>query len=140
MSKAALQASNTSSQNLIAGASINVGSLRLKFGRDIAINSGNIAIKTCGYYTISQNVVIQPTGIGPVAVKLQHNGIDIPGAIAYGYATVADQNVSLSIPSTLIRVKCGDGCPCETIPDTLTTVLVEGPGVVTSVLTNAVRQ
>lgn len=140
MSKAALQASNTSSQNVIADGNINVGSIRLKFGRDITINSGNVAIKSCGYYTVNQLVTIQPTAIGPVAVKLQHNGVDIPGAIAYGYATVADQNVTLNLGSILVRVKCMDGCPCENIPDTLTTVLVEGPGVVTSVVTSVVKQ
>ena len=135
MSRAALQASNTNVQSVVEGGAINVGSVNLRFGRDICTNNGSAVIKTCGYYDCHQTVTIQPTAAGEVAVKLQHNGVDIPGAIAYGYATAAAQNVTLSLDA-LLRVTCNNGCPCDSIPDTLTTVLVAGPGDVTSVLTS----
>lgn len=138
MSKAALQASSTSVQAVIADGQINVGNARLRFGRDIGINNGSLTFKSCGYYKVDYLVTIQPTAIGETSVKLQHNGVDIPGAIAYGYATVADQNVTLNI-STIIRVVCNNGCPCESIPDTVSSILVTGPGNVTSVLVDVVK-
>ena len=127
MSKAALQASNTTVQSVVANGQINVGSIKLRFGRDIGVNNGSLAFKTCGYYKIDSSVTIQPTAIGEVAIKLQYNGADIPGAIAYGYATEASQNVTIPI-SSIIRVVCQNGCPCESIPDTVSVILVEGPG------------
>lgn len=138
MSKAALQASSTNVQAVIANGQINVGNAKLRFGRDIAVNNGSISIKTCGYYKIDSSVIIQPTAIGEVAVKLQHNGADIPGAISFGYATVADQNVTMNL-SSIVRVVCQNGCPCESIPDAVSIVLVDGPGDVVSTLTDVVK-
>ena len=138
MSKAALQASNTTMQAVIANGLINVGTIKLRFGRDIGLSNGSVSFKTCGYYAIDALVTIQPTAIGEVAIKLQHNGVDIPGAIAYGYATEASQNVTIPL-SSMIRVVCQNGCPCESIPDTVSIVLVEGPGNVTSVLTEVAK-
>lgn len=138
MSKAALQASNTNIQAVIANGQINVGNIKLRFGRDIGVNSGSIVFKSCGYYKVDAFVTVQPTAIGEVAIKLQYNGNDIPGTISYGYATVADQNVTVNI-SSLIRVVCQNGCPCESIPDSISIVLVEGPGNVTNVLADIVK-
>lgn len=138
MSKAALQAINTSTQNVEANGQINIGNPKLRFGRDICINNGSVSIKTCGYYNIDCAITVQPTAIGEVAVKLQHNSVDIPGAIAYGYATEASQSVTLNLGS-IIRVTCNNGCPCESIPDTVTPVLVSGAGEVASVLTKVVK-
>lgn len=138
MSKAALQASNINIQNVDANGQINVGSPRLRFGRDVSTNNGSISIKSCGYYSVDCSVTVQPTAIGDVEVKLQHNGVDIPGAIAYGYATEASQSVTLDL-GTLIRVTCNNGCPCENIPDTVTPILVTGAGEVVSVLTKVVK-
>ena len=138
MSKAALQASSTSVQAIVANGQINVGNIRLRFGRDIAVNNGSVAIKTCGYYKIDTSVTIQPTAIGEVAIKLQYNGVDIPGAMAFGYATEASQNITIPV-SSIIRVVCNQGCPCESIPDTVSIILVDGPGDVVSVLTDVVK-
>lgn len=138
MSKSALQASNTSVQSVLANGSINVGSPKLRFGKDICLNNGSIVLKNCGYYSINQTITIQPTAIGEVAVKLQHNGADILGAISYGYATEASQNVTLNV-SAIVKVNPGNGCPCENLPDTITTILVDVPGDVVSVLTDVVK-
>ena len=138
MSKAALQASNTSIQNVVVDSQINVGSINLRFGRDVCVNNGSVVIKTCGYYKIDQTVTVAPTEIGTVAVKMQHNGVDIPGAISYGYASAADQNVTLNL-SSIIRVVCNNGCPCEDIPDTVSLILVSGAGAVSPVLTDVVK-
>ena len=138
MSRSALQASSTNVQSVIANSQINVGSIKLRFGRDLGLSNSSIAVKTCGYYSIEAAVTIQPTAIGETAVKLQYNGVDIPGAIAYGYATEASQNVTVNLGS-IIRVTCNNGCPCENIPDTVSLVLVEGPGNVTNVLVDVVK-
>lgn len=137
MSKAALQASNTTIQNVVVDEQINVGSVKLRFGRDICTNNGSIVLKNNGYYAIDTTVTVQPTAIGEVAVKLQHNGADIPGAISYGYASVASQNVTLNI-NTIVRV-ANTGCPCESIPDTISIILVEGAGTVSPVLIEAYK-
>lgn len=139
MSRAALQAVNTNSQTVAEGGSINVGTIKLRFGRDLGINNGSVIVKTCGYYSVIFNVTVQPTEIGEVSVALQHNGVDIPGVVSYGYATEVGQNVTLTIP-TLIRVVCDNGCPCESIPDTITAVLTSGSGTVTSVVAEVTRQ
>lgn len=138
MSKAALQASNVSVQSVDVNGQINIGNPKLRFGRDICANNGSVSIKTCGYYNVNCVITVQPTAIGEVAVKLQHNGNDISGAIAYGYATEASQNVTLNLGS-IIRVICNNGCPCESIPDTVTPVLVTGAGEVVSVLTTVIK-
>ena len=138
MSKAALQASNVSIQSVDVNGQINIGNPKLRFGRDISVNNGSVSIKTCGYYNVNCCVTVQPTAIGEVSVKLQHNGTDISGAIAYGYATEASQSVTLNLGS-IVRVTCNNGCPCESIPDTVTAILVSGAGEVASVLTTVVK-
>lgn len=138
MSRAALQASNVSTQNVADNGLISVGSIKLRYGRDIGVNEGSLIFKGCGYYAIDEMITVQPSAIGEVSVKLQHNGVDIPGAIAYGYATVANQSVTLNIQS-IIRVVC-DSCPCENLPDSVSLILVSGgSAVVVDVLAKAIK-
>lgn len=138
MSRSALQASSTNVQSVAVDGQIGINSIKLRFGRDLGVNNGSIVIKSCGYYSVEASVTIQPSAVGPVGAKLQYNGADIPGAVAYGYAAVEDQNVTLNL-SSIVRVVCNNGCPCESIPDTVSIVLIEGPGNVTSVLAEAVK-
>ena len=138
MSKAALQASNNNVQSVVNGSQISVGSINLRFGRDICVNEGSIVFKSCGYYMIDCSVTAQPEAIGEVAVKLQHNGVDIPGATTFGYASAADQNVTMKL-SAMIRVTTNNSCPCQNLPDTLSCVLVDGAGDVVGVMTDVVK-
>lgn len=139
MSRSALQAVNVSNQNVAEGGLINVGTIKLRFGRDLGVNNGSVIVKTCGYYNLSFTITVQPTAVGGVSVQLQHNGVDIPGIVSYGYATAENQNVTLNL-STLVRIACNNGCPCESIPDTFSAVLTSGAGIVTSVVAEAIRQ
>jgi len=60
-------------------------------------------------------------------VALYDNGVQIPGAIAYGSVGTAGNAVTLPIETTIRQ-----GCCCNGV-DSITVVLLEGAGDVTNV-------
>ena len=80
-----------------------------------------------GYYTADCCVSVAPTAAGPVTVALYNNGVQIPGAIAYGAVSTAGDSVTLPIITTIRQ-----GCCCDSA-DNLTCVLIEGAGTVRNV-------
>ena len=76
---------------------------------------------------IDASVSVAPTAAGNVTVAVYDNGVQIPGAIAYGSTTTAENNVALPIVSTIRR-----GCNCDGA-DNITLMLLEGAGTVKNV-------
>jgi hypothetical protein len=80
-----------------------------------------------GYYTVDADVSVAPATAGPVTVALYNNGVQVPGAIAYGSVTTAGNPTCLCINTTVRQ-----GCCCDST-DNLTLVLIEGAGTVRNV-------
>ena len=80
-----------------------------------------------GYYKIDCNVSVVPTETGAVTVALYDNGVQIPGAIAYGSVDTAGNAVTLPLETTIRQ-----GCNCDSA-DNITVVLINGAGTVNNV-------
>lgn len=125
MSKSLIQVTNQSTQTVDVNSIISLGSVQRRFGCNCRLSGNAIECVGEGYYAIDCAVSVAPTAIGTVTVALYKNGAQIPGAIAYGSVSTAENPVTLPIEATIRQ------CCCET--STITCVLVEGPGTVQNV-------
>lgn len=121
MSRSLLQTANTSAQDVAEGGVIAPGNAVRRFGCNARLNGNAHEIGGEGYYTFDGAVSIAPAEIGDVTVALYENGVQIPGAIAYGSATAAGDYLTLPLVGTT-RLTC-----CEA-PAQITCVLVSGAG------------
>lgn len=127
MSRSLIQVANPSTQAVALNSIIPLGSVQRRFGCNLRLSGNAIECSGEGYYTLTGNVTIAPTAIGNVTVGVYVNGTQLPGAIAYGYATAATNPVTLPVEATIRQSCCCDSA------DNITLVLLEGPGDVQNV-------
>lgn len=122
MSRSLIQTVNQSEQAVAENGIFALGTVQRRYGKDLRLSGNGIEATGTGYFSIAASVSIAPTAAGAATVALYDNGVQIPGAIAYGTAAAAGDPVNLAIVSTIRR-----GCCCAGA-DSLTLVLVEGTG------------
>ena len=122
MSRSLIQTTNQTSQTVAENGIISLGSVLRRFGCNCRLSGNAIEVTGEGYYKIDANVSVAPTAAGPVTVALYNNGAQIPGAIAYSSVSTAGNSITLPIETTIRQ-----GCCCDSA-DSITCVLVEGPG------------
>ena len=127
MSKSLIQVANQSAQTVAVNSIIAPGSVQRRFGCNLRLSGNAIEVEGQGYYTVDACVSVAPTAAGTVTVALYANGVQVPGAIAYGSVSTAGSPVALPIVATLRQ-----GCCCDNA-DTLTLVLLAGAGTVQNV-------
>lgn len=127
MGKSLIQTANQSTQTVAANSIISLGSTQRRYGCGLRLSGNAIEVSDTGYFTVDATVSASPTAEGVVTVALYNNGVQVPGAIAYGSAATAGDNVTLPIVATIRR-----GCCCDSA-DNLTVVLVEGAGTVENI-------
>ncbi len=127
MGKSLIQVVNQSDQAAQENSVINLGTTQRRYGCDLRLSGNGIEVNGTGYYMIDASVSVAPTAAGNVTVAVYDNGVQIPGAIAYGSTTTAENNVALPIVSTIRR-----GCNCDGA-DNITLMLLEGAGTVKNV-------
>ena len=127
MSKSLIQVANQSSQTVAVNSIISLGSVQRRFGCNCRLSGNAIEVEGQGYYAVDASVTIAPTAAGTVTVALYCNGVQVPGAIASGATGTAGNPIALPIVATLRQ-----GCCCDNA-DTLTLVLLAGPGTVQNV-------
>lgn len=127
MGKSLIQVANQSQQNVNDDSIISLGSVQRRYGCNLRLSGNAIEVTGEGYYKADASVSVEPTVEGPVTVALYKNGVQIPGAIAYGTASAAEVPVTLPIVATIRQTCCCDSA------DNLTLVLLEGAGIVTNV-------
>lgn len=127
MGKSLIQTVNQSVQSLTENSMIGLGAVQRRYGCDLKMAGNGIEVTGTGYFTISACVSVAPTEAGNVTVAAYNNGIQIPGAIAYGSVSTAESPVTLPIIATIRR-----GCNCSNI-DNVTIMLVTGAGNVQNV-------
>ena len=132
MGKSLIQVANQSPQTVAAGGIISLGSTQRRYGCNLRLSGNGIEVNGEGYYTADLSVSVAPTAAGAVTVALFSDGVQIPGAIAYGTATAGD-NTNLSVNCTVRQ-----GCCCDSA-DNLTAVLIEGAGEVNNVSLRVVK-
>ena len=84
MGKSLIQTTNQSQQAVAVNSIISPGSVLRRFGCNLRLSGNAIEVVGEGYYKIDCNVSVAPTAVGSVTVALYNNGVQIPGAIAYG--------------------------------------------------------
>lgn len=134
MSRSLIQTANQSSQSVAANSIISLGSVQRRFGCNLRLSGNAIECSGEGYYTVNADVSLAPTAAGPVTVALYNNGVQVPGAIAYGSVSTAGNSTVLPLNTTIRQ-----GCCCDSA-DNLTLVLLEGPSTVTNVSMRVVKQ
>lgn len=127
MAKSLIQTTNQTVQNVNDNSIIDLGTVRRRYGCNLRLSGNGIEVVGEGYYMIDATVSVSPTTPGAVTVAIYDNGVQIPGAIAYGTTAAADDVVTLPIVTTVRQ-----GCRCQGI-DSLTAVLIEGAGDVTNI-------
>ena len=126
MSRSLIQVSNQSIQTVALNSIVTPGSVQRRFGCNCRLSGNGIELVGEGYYTIDSTVTVLPTTAGVVSVSLYDNGTQIPGAIASGYVSTAENPVTLPLIATIRQ-----GCCCDAA-DNITIVLTEGPGTVSN--------
>lgn len=124
MSRSLIQTANQSPQTVALNGIIAPGSVLRRYGCNCRLSGNAHEIIGEGYYKITGAVSVTPTAAGPVTVALYEDGVQIPGAIAYGSVSTAGNPVTLTLVTT-VRM----GCCCDT-SSMITAVLLDGPGVV----------
>lgn len=132
MSRSLIQTSNQSSINILANSVIPLGTVTRRFGQNLRLSGNGIEVVGEGYYTIEGTVSIEPEATGPVTIAIYQDGVQLPSAIAYGYAATADEPITLPVSGTT-RIGCCDSS------STLTIQLLEGSGVLLNVSARAER-
>lgn len=127
MSKSLIQVANQSTQAVAEQSIISLGSTQRRFGCNLRLSGNGIEVSGAGYYIIDADVSVAPTAAGAVTVAVYNNGVQIPGAIAYGSVSTAANPTTLSINTTVRQ-----GCCCDSA-DNLTLVLIAGTGNVQNV-------
>lgn len=133
MARALIQTANQSDQNVAVNSIISLGSVLRRYGCGCRLSGNAIELEGEGYFAVDASVSVSPTAAGAVTVALFADGVQVPGAIAYGTGTAAAP-VALPITTTIRRGCCGNGA------DMLTLVLVEGAGVVNNVSLRVVKE
>lgn len=118
MSKSAIYMANTSAQNVAVNGVITLGTIIRRFGPNVGLSGNAIQIEGPGYYNIDASFTVAPTAAGNVTITVFKDGVEIPGAIATGSTTTANNPINLSI-SSLVR----EFCECCEGPSNLTFVL-----------------
>lgn len=134
MSRSLIQTANQSIQAVAENSIINPGSTQRRFGCNLRLSGNGIEVNGEGYYTIDASVTVAPTAIGTVTVALYSNGVQIPGAIASGSVSTAENPVNLSICATIRQ-----GCCCDSA-DNITCVLLAGAGEVQNISLRVVKE
>ena len=106
---------------------ISLGTVIRRYGCNLKLSGNGIEVVGNGYYKILATVTVEPSAVGAVTVTTLVDGVEIPSAIASGYASVVDTPVTLPIVTTIRK-----GCPCNGASN-ITFTLVEGAGDVTNI-------
>ena len=101
--KSLLYTSNTTSQTVAPGGSIDLGYISRKYGNNITLNGNTIIFHSAGYYDLDLNAIFAATA-GNVKVDIIQNGTSIASATET-IATAATEVHSLAI-NTVVRVYC----------------------------------
>lgn len=127
MSRSLIQTTNQTTQSIAENSIISLGSVQRRFGCNLRLSGNAVEAVGEGYYTVSATVSVAPAATGPVTVAIYDNGVQIPGAIAYGTATAIGDLITLPLETTIRQ-----GCNCDSA-DSLTVRLVENSGGVQNV-------
>lgn len=134
MSKALIQVANQSTQTVAEDSIIELGSVQRRYGCNCRLSGNAIELVGEGYYTIDGTVSVAPTAAGPVTVALYNNGVQIPGAIAYGSVSTAGNPTTLPLVTTVRQ-----SCCCDSVSN-ITAVLLTGAGTIQNVSLRVIKQ
>ena len=107
MSKSAIYTVNSSNQSVAINGIINPGTTIRRYGPNLSLSGNAIQISGAGYYDIDASFTVAPSAVGSVTITAYLNNVAIPGGVATGSVSTANNPITLSI-SSLVR----EGCLC----------------------------
>lgn len=108
MSRSALYAANTAAQNLSIGSIVNFGNPVRRFGCNVNLSGGNVALNGTGYYDVDVSITFADTAAGTAVFTLLKDGVAVPGATATITTGTGSTVHSISIPA-IVRNTCCKG-------------------------------
>lgn len=130
MSQSAIYTVNSSAQNVAVNGIINLGTVIRRFGQNLSLSGNAVQISGAGYYDMDVSITVAPSAVGNVTVTAYKDNIAIPGAVATGSVSTANNPVNLSI-SSIVR----ESCPCCEGLSNITFVLTGTASSVTNIAT-----
>lgn len=129
--KSAIYTANTSVNTITlttaqSSASLPLGTVIRRFGRNIQLSGNGILIEGEGYYDVNSSITITPTTAGNYTITLFKDGVAVPGATQTVTAAAASA-VAFNIPA-IIRLQCCDSSATLSLVITTTAAL---PAVIT---------
>lgn len=124
--KSAIYVENTSPATLTLteqqpAATLALGTVNRRFGRNIQLSGNGILIDGEGYYDVDASVTVTPAAAGTYTVQLYKDGVAVPGA-TQSITAVADAAIAFNIPA-LVRLQCCDSSATLTLVLTTTATL-----------------
>ena len=115
-------------------ATLSLGTVIRRFGRNIQLSGNGILVDGEGYYDVDANVVLTPEATGDYTITLMKDGVAVPGATQTITAPAAGAVVTFNIPA-LVRLQCCNSSSTLTLELSTTatlptTVTVNNTGVV----------
>ena len=104
-----LYAVNSATQAVSVDGTIDFGRIVRRYGREIDLSGGSVALNGAGYYAIDAAIAFEGTAAGVVTITLYKDGVAIPGASALR-STADGTTYDVAIPC-IVREKC---C-CESV-------------------------
>ena len=125
--------SNTASQTVLTGGTINVGPTYRQFskskcGKTYTAANGGVTIQKSGFYHVTATLVGAGTAAGDVTVQLFQNGIAIPAAISTQTITTADTEFRTFVIDYFVPVNNTTILGCETTVASSLTLVNTGVG------------
>ena len=86
-------------------ATLSLGTVIRRFGRNIQLSGNGILVDGEGYYDVDANVVLTPEVTGDYTVTLMKDGVAIPGATQTITASAVGAVIAFNIPA-MVRLQC----------------------------------
>lgn len=103
-----LYAVTNSTSSITSGSTIPLSTIVRRYGSNVNLSGGNVALKGRGYYDIEISATLVSVAAGNLSITVLQDGVVVPGANATVTAAGAGDYVNITVPC-VVRVK---GCSC----------------------------
>lgn len=102
---------NTDAAVITEGSIIPFKEVIRRYGSQCRLVNNQLRIQGGGYYDVWASVTVSATAEGPITLRMQQDGVDVPGAIDTENVATAGDVVTLQVKAP-VRVE--GGCPRST--------------------------
>lgn len=114
--KSNIYAVNTTSTAVVANAVVPITTIVRRYGQGTNLLGNAVTLNETGYYLVNVSATFTAPVAGTVAISLQDDGANVPGATGASTITTATTQSQTISFTAIVRVFCGNA------PDALTLV------------------